>query len=270
MHTPQSTDSTHASRTRPRVGSVSYLNAKPLIEGLESRGVDVTLDIPARQIDLLTRRSCDAALCPVADLFLHDQPLVIIPVGGIGCEGPTLTVRLFSRVPLERVNHVYADTDSHTSVRLLRIVMQGLFGHDVTLVAHDHTAFPLPDFADAALLIGDKVVTAPPPPGVFQYELDLGEAWQRLTGLPFVFAVWTARSDDAANRLARVLEETLESNLTRIDQLVARYAGMHGWPESLASHYLGQILRYRIGPRERQAIRVYGDALSQLHPQPTQ
>ena len=38
----------------------------------------------------------------------------------------------------------------------------------------------------AMLLIGDKVVTASPPATDYPHQLDLGEAWKTLTGLPFV------------------------------------------------------------------------------------
>jgi hypothetical protein len=58
----------------------------------------------------------------------EDAGLVMLPVGMIGCDGATLTVRVFSRVPMEKVREVHADTDSHTSVVLCRVVLEKLLG----------------------------------------------------------------------------------------------------------------------------------------------
>ena len=45
----------------------------------------------------------------------------------------------------------------------------------------------------ARLLIGDKVVTDAPPTDRYPHQMDLGEAWKDLTGLPFVYAMWMCR-----------------------------------------------------------------------------
>ena len=45
--------------------------------------------------------------------------------------------------------------------------------------------------ADAVLVIGDRAMRVPGDP--FHDVVDLGEAWNTLTGLPFVFALWVAR-----------------------------------------------------------------------------
>ena len=115
---------------RPAVGCVSYLNAKPLIDGFAAAlpDHDLVLDVPARQIDLLQSGRVDLALCPVIDYYRSPQPLVAVPVGGIGCAGPTLTVRLFSPVPFADITAVRLDADSHTSVCLLAVVLDAVYG----------------------------------------------------------------------------------------------------------------------------------------------
>ena len=84
-----------------RVAAVSYLNARPLIHGLEANpAVELSLDVPSRLLDGLRDATSDVALLPVIDYQRLDG-LTIIPAGGIGSDGPTLTVRIFSRVPIE-------------------------------------------------------------------------------------------------------------------------------------------------------------------------
>ena len=100
------------SRQAVRIGSVSYLNAKPLIHGLdEADDLDLTLDVPSRLLDGLRRRDFDVALLPVIDYQRLDG-LRILTSGGIGSDGPTLTVRIFSRVPIERIGTLAVDADS--------------------------------------------------------------------------------------------------------------------------------------------------------------
>src|SRR5258708_28113575 len=51
-----------------RIGSVSFLNAKPLIYGLEeAAGLDLKLDVPSRLLEGLMDGRFDVALLPVVD-----------------------------------------------------------------------------------------------------------------------------------------------------------------------------------------------------------
>src|SRR5947209_20212393 len=95
-------NSTSTSAQTIRIGSVSYLNAKPLIHGLENHDdVSLILDVPSKLLPGLRDQRFDIALLPVIDYQRLDH-LNIVPSGGIGCDGPTLTVRIFSRVPIDR------------------------------------------------------------------------------------------------------------------------------------------------------------------------
>src|SRR5206468_279206 len=110
-----------------RIGSVSYLNAKPLIYGLdEADDLRLTLDVPSRLIDGLRERRFDVALLPVID-YQRLPGLRVLTSGGIGCDGHTLTVRIFSKVPIGQIKTLACDSDSHTSVALARIVLAEAF-----------------------------------------------------------------------------------------------------------------------------------------------
>lgn len=273
------------------MGCVSYLNAKPLIHGSApgiapetapgnsagaadaafSRAVDLVLDVPSRLIDRLTAGEVDLALCSVVDHFRSGGQTRMVPVGGIACEGPTLTVRLFSRVPIERITQVHADTDSHTSVLLLQVLLRDLYGLTPELLHYDTRALLADDQPidatrppEAMLLIGDKVVTNAPAATVYPYQLDLGGAWHDLTGKPFVFATWLAKTNDQLGGLPDLLAAQLQNNLGRLDEIVDTYAAPHGWPADLAADYLGKILRYRLGPRELDAIEHFRIRLVEL------
>jgi len=251
-------DASEAARTitaNMRIASVSYLNARPLIEGLDrEQDVELSLAVPAKLIDLLRGAQADAALLPVID-YARLPGLSIVPAGGIGSDGATLTVRIFSRVPIEQVRSLACDPDSHTSVALARIILARRYNLrpefcDLTRANDD-------DPYQARLLIGDKVVCDEP--RGFRHQLDLGAEWKGLTGLPFIFAVWMARPGVDTNRLAVLLTQAKQAGEANIDQIIARHALSRGWPAKLARKYLTEHLIYDIGPRELDAIARFFD-----------
>jgi chorismate dehydratase len=180
----------------------------------------------------------------------------------LGCCGPTHTVRLYARVPLARVRTLACDTDSHTS-RALAQLMLAREGATVRVLDYDRRTGPRHPDADAMLLIGDKVVNDGPARGEWPHELDLGEAWHRHTGLPFVFAVWMTRdqlADDERARVqvaARVLDHQRRHNQERLSGIVAREAGVHGWPAPLAREYLSRMLRFDFDAQARRGMEEF-------------
>ena len=246
---PVSPIATSAARRLLNLGSVSFLNARPLIYGLaEQPDLNLSLDVPSKLIDGLRDRRFDVALLPVIDYQRMDG-LRVLPVGGIGCDGPTLTVRVFSHVAPRDITSLACDPDSHTSVALARIVFDRLFDRRPEFL-------PLSEASnrpgEARLLIGDKVVCEEP--AGFVHQLDLGGAWKELTGLPFVFAVWVARDDAELGDLPQRLASARVAGLANLAELIRRYAVPRGWPPGLALQYLSVYLKYEIGEKQIEAI----------------
>ena len=241
----------HSKRQVLRVGGVSFLNAKPLIWGLEDAAdVELHLDVPSRLLWGLERGQHDVALLPVIDYQRMDG-LCIVPSGGIGCDGGTLTVRVFSKRPVGEIRTLACDTDSHTSVALARILFAELYGNRPEFVDWSRQS-PEDRHCDARLLIGDKVVCEEP--AGFEHQVDLGAAWKELTGLPFVFAVWTARKGVDLGDLPARLEGAKREGLENVKQIVKRHAVPRGWPAGLAMQYLTVYLKFDVGARELEAI----------------
>jgi chorismate dehydratase len=235
-----------------RVGSVSFLNAKPLIYGLEdAEDVELSLAVPSGLLAGLRRGEFDVALLPVIDYQRMDG-LRVVPSGGIGCFGETLTVRIFSKRPVEEIRTLACDTDSHTSVALARVIFAERYGTRPEFV--DWTREEAQP-CDARLLIGDKVVCEEP--AGFEHQVDLGSAWRALTGLPFVFAVWTARGGVDLRDLPERLERAKRAGLANVEEIVRRHAVGRGWPAGLALQYLSVYLKFDVGERELEAISLF-------------
>ncbi|QOJ14742.1 MAG: menaquinone biosynthesis protein [Planctomycetia bacterium] len=240
------------------IGVVSYLNARPLVEGLlDSVGLRLSFDVPSRLAERLFAGEFAAALLPVVDVLRSRGRCEILSDSCIACDGETMTVRVFSQVPPHRVQMIRADADSHTSVALARVLWRELYGIDVQMRplaggvenAHQH---------EAVLLIGDKVVD--PRRGSFAYETDLGGAWRQHTGLPFVFAVWAQPPGGAGEdggRLAAMLSESRDRGVERAERIAEEQAARHGFSTAAAVRYLTRCLRFRLDERTIRGAEVF-------------
>jgi len=239
-------------QTSLRLGCVSFLNAKPLIYGLDDEPrVALSLEVPSKLADLLERGAVDVALLPVID-YQRLSGLRLIRAGGIACNGPTLTVRIFSKVPIDQIETLACDPDSHTSVALAAVLMAERWGRRPRQV---DLRDPNLSADTPRLLIGDKVITEEPQG--FPHQLDLGAAWKDLTGLPFVFAAWMARPGAVLGDWPARLERAKREGLANVDKILARHAGALGWPTDIARRYLTEYLRFDIGDREIEAIEEF-------------
>lgn len=251
-----------------RVAAVRYLNTAPLIDGLEVlEGLEVLPSVPSAIAGMVRDGRADIGLASIVDALAPDvgaTPLALLPVGMIGCDGPTLTVRLYSRVPFGRVGTLHADVESHTSVVLARLLLARRFGARAELAEFSRGAGEA-SWPDTLLLIGDKVVTAAPPAGTYAHELDLGEEWHAWTGLPFVYAMWMCRAAEAGSasiaRGAALLDRQRRHNAMRLDALIARRAVLAGWQADVARHYVRSLLRYEVTDRARAGVeRFFSEA----------
>jgi chorismate dehydratase len=245
-----------------RLGVVRYLNTRPLIAGLESlRDVRLRAEVPADLVGALERGEVDVALCSSIDYQRSSRDLVLLPVGVLGCDGPTLTVQVFSRRPLERIKTLHADLDSHTSRALVHVVLAERFGIRPTML--DATLPPGDPSVEAILQIGDKVVLDAPSLADYPHRLDLGMAWKEATGLPFTFACWMApRPRDAQARarlatLAAILDHQRRRNAVRLAWLARSEAGPRGWPEDEAERYLCRLLRFEWNAAQRAGLELF-------------
>jgi chorismate dehydratase len=239
-----------------RIGAVNYLNTKPLIHDLEALAptADLVLDVPSRLADELARGTLDVALIPVIEYF-RGGPYTIVPDIAIVSHGPVLSVTLFSRVPWAEIRRVALDEGSRTSAALAQVLLRKRYG-----VAPEVVPLPLDRAAeeadaDAVLLIGDRAMRACLPG--FAHAFDLGQEWHDWTGLPFVYAVWAVGEDVDLGPAEAALHEAKRRGCARVGPIAHAEAPRLGLDAGFCRRYLGNIIRYDLGPREQAGLHHY-------------
>ena len=91
--------------------------------------VRLSMDVPSRLAEQLADGELDVALIPSVEYLRGaDRGYEIIPGFAIAAHGPVRSVKLFSRVPWERVERLALDAGSRTSQVLARIWLDARHG----------------------------------------------------------------------------------------------------------------------------------------------
>jgi len=211
--------------------------------------------------DRLARGEIDVGLIPTIELA-RISGLEVVPGLGIVSQGPARSVLLVCRRPLDRVRRVGLDPESRTTNALTRVLFDELWNArpEVDLAPLELEA-ALRDH-DAVVRIGDKALFEPLPKGVEVF--DLGEQWDRATGLPFVYAVWACRAGVLDARLRDRLQESMRRGVTAIDAIADEYRWRGRAYPDVAREYLTRNLRFRLGPGEIEGMKKFLGSAARL------
>ena len=112
------------------------------------------------------------------------------------------------------------------------------------------------EYADAFLVIGDDAMKVREEGFIV---LDLGQEWNELTGLPFVYAVWVAKSGSKLRGLGKLLTDARECGLEFVDEIADAEAARLGMEKERCLWYLKESIKYNLGEQEIQGLRSYYD-----------
>ena len=242
--------------TALRLGAVSYLNTKPLVFGLEAQPdrFAIRFDVPSQCAALLHDGRVDLGLIPAIEYLRGEY--AIVPDIGIVSDGPVATVAIFSRVPVDRVKTLALDTSSRTSVALTKILCARHWHISPVLVAADPDLRDMLSRADAALVIGDPAFEIDPE-AMGVTKTDLGAEWSALTGLPFVYAMWTGRHGAVSSVQVRALQDARDAGVAHLAAIGKAESGGDPAREARNLVYLRDNLKYGLGEREAAGLRRF-------------
>ncbi len=235
-----------------RVGSVSYLNAKPLIYELEQGAmkerIELTTEFPAKIAAMLVEDKIDIGLVPVAIIPRLKEWHINIDYC-IGCVGPVASVCIFSEVPIQEVKEVLLDYQSRTSVRLAKILLKEYWNVDPILSDAKEDFRKHICGATAGVVIGDRALEQR---RQSKYIYDLGETWIQMTGLPFVFAAWISNKK-LDEKFISDFNKVNAIGLTHIDEVVKE----NPYPVFDLKEYYTQHISYVLDDEKKKGLELF-------------
>ena len=245
-----------------QIGAVSYLNSRPLIEGLEGLlpSANLILDYPSRLADALAVGELDVALIPSVEYFRRPG-YEVVSDACVAARGEVMSVKLFCRVHPGNIQRLALDEGSRTSAALARVILAERYGVMPQTEPLKMESSTLDSSADAVLLIGDRAMHNPAES--FVEIMDLGQFWYDWTGLPFVFAMWVARQEADTDGIEDALSQARDLGRARVCEIAREEAPKLGLTEEVACNYLTKNLHYHLTSAERSGLKLFCELAAQ-------
>ncbi len=239
-----------------KIGVVPYMNAKPLIYGLEKQSdkIDLLYGVPSVLPEKLEKDELDVVLMPSVNYF-RNNGYKIIPGSSISSNGPVESVKLFIKTPtIEKIKVVALDKDSLTSCVLTKIILWKKYSLKPEFITLEDKGKIYNGHADAFLVIGDDALKLQEDDFTV---LDLGQEWKELTGLPFVYAFWITRSKSKLHGVGKLLTDAKEHGLKSLNEIASLEAERLELGKDRCLRYLEESIRYNLGEQEIKGLESF-------------
>lgn len=231
---------------------MQYLNSRPLIDAYDGK---VVYDHPAALAGKLHAGELDVALCPSFELFAHPESYYAIDGVAIVSKGAVYSVFLAYLGKIENLRRVALDRASLTSIHLARCLLERHRPREIEWVDD-------PESADARVLIGNQAIRFRQSAGPEWSFLDFGEEWERMTGLPFVYALWLMREDTpGARQAADELRAIKRAGLVRLGTISQEGDDLD---PGFCLEYLTRYIHFDLGAEEKGGLWEFGRTLQEL------
>lgn len=246
-----------------KLGSVPFLNVKPLIlpleEGLVEHDFEVLYTPPSNLSTMLFEKRVDLGLIPIAEL-LKRGIYSIVPNISISSYGKVDSVILISRSEIEEIKTVAVDARSQSSAGLLRVILEIFYKLSPNYIRREPNDRFLVG-VDGGMLIGDIGLKLRyfPPKGYRVF--DLGEIWTSETGLPFVYAIYAVNGGVHLGKNLRALYIAKSIGLRDVERIAKIESEKLGLSEEICLRYLTERIKYNLGGKEIKGILAYGGFL---------
>jgi len=242
--------------TKIKVSAVSYINSYPFIYGIENstilNHIELYKDVPSICAQKLLENKVDIGLIPVAVIpkLNHSE---IISDYCIGASGPVRSVILASHIPLEKIETIYLDYHSRSSVMLTRVLANKFWKINVKWTDATEGFENRIKENEAAVIIGDKALVAEKN---FPFVYDLAEEWIKHTGLPFVFAAWVTNRN-LGETFKNEFNSALQYGITHIDDMIKNTDFSYLPSHISAKDYLTRNIDYLLDDNKTKGLNLF-------------
>ena len=233
-----------------RVSAISYLNTLPFVYGLMnhpvSEKIEMKLTTPEEAARSLIDGTSDIGIVPSAVIPQLKNGRIISEFC-IGADTAVASVLLCSGKPLDKIDRIYLDSESMTSVMLARILCRKHWKIEPEFAKFNFSVQELV-LSQSYVLIGDKAMLYA---HKFNFSYDLAAEWIKFKNMPFVFACWAANKK-LSSAFKEEFNDALRFGLNNIDKALTSIP--HKFEYQTAYNYLTKNISYNLSPDKRAGL----------------
>ncbi len=242
-----------------RITAISYYNTLPFIYGLTHSGLlsgyELNLEVPSQSAQKIISNEAEIGLIPVGALPGITNYHVVSNLC-IGADKDVKSVLLLSNITLTDIKTIYLDTDSLTSVNLVRILAEKYWKISPQWKSLSELKGNLSQ-EEGMVLIGDKTFGLT---GQYSFCYDLAGEWIKYTGLPFVFAVWISRQP-LPEEFEKSFQSALAWGVQHREESIIMAVKPHITDQELIS-YLKNDISYNLDEEKKKGMELFLKLLS--------
>jgi chorismate dehydratase len=247
-----------------RISAVKYANTYPFMYGLTESGFErkvvLETDHPSDCAAKLISGKADLGLIPVASLPLLKE-YHIIGDYCIGATGKVRTVLLLCNCDFDKVETIYLDYRSRSSVNLSKVLAKNFWDREFRWM-NTSKGFDFRNIGmtEAVVLIGDQCFEYEKS---FRFKIDLAEEWKESTGLPFVFACWTSNKPLDPGFIEE-FNLALKLGVDNIGLVVRKYGESGAITGTILEKYLTENIDFNLDSEKRKGLSLFLEYLKKL------
>ncbi len=269
-----------------RISIVEFLNTAPLVWGFTDGPLagkyDLSFAVPSQCAEDLRAGRADVGIIPSIEYQRMDD-VVALPGMAIASKHEVRSLLVVSKVPIEMAKSFALDTNSRSTVGLVRILSRRHWNIDPEFIDMPPDADQMLARADAALVIGDPALRlrlrvdalqaksstgqeccccegedAQPIKGVetlFVY--DMAQQWREMTGLPAVLAIWVARRGVLTPEMFADFQASRDYGLSHIGDIAEGAALKLELPPRELERYLTENINFSLDEENLAGLKRY-------------
>ena len=267
-----------------RIGRIPYANLFPVYYYLDSEcnspEYRFIKGVPSKLNNMLRSGELDISPSSSIEYLRNQDKYQILPSLSVSSTGPIRSILLFSSLPIEELGGetIALSSESETSVALLKVILTRFFS---LTCRFEYTSLSsvknILSRVSAVLHIGDTAMSeaqklsSTTPHSSPLYTYDLGELWDRHTGLPFVYALWLVRKESLSekSRLIRQLSSDLldaKEYTRRKYPFIAGKAPQKKWisVQDLVQYW--KIISYDLTKKHMEGLKLFEKYAKKIEP----
>jgi chorismate dehydratase len=268
-----------------RISIVEFLNTAPLVWGFTDGPMagryDLSFAVPSQCAEDLRAGRADVGIIPAIE-YQRMENVVALPGMAVAAKREVRSILVISKVPIEQARSLALDTNSRSSVGLVRLLCQRHWNIAPEFIDMAPDPNAMLAKADAALIIGDPALRlrlkldamqAKVPKGdacccgdedgqlvsgvdtLFIY--DIAQQWREMTGRACVLAIWVARQGTVTPEIVRDFQASREYGLAHIGEIAEGAALKLDLQPRDLERYLTENIDFSLDEENLAGLKLY-------------